>query len=114
MSKNPSTIFCFGIPNLILLNLIKLNYFIRNSDLDFHPAAKKICINSDAKKSKSKKKKKKMKKKKNIENKDNSDNWTSCHLPNIINPEEKPLNELSNDLCRNLCEYNKDLMCKYL
>ncbi|VVC32744.1 Phosphorylated adapter RNA export protein, RNA-binding domain [Cinara cedri] len=78
-----------------------------NCDLDLHSVVKKICTNSDnsdTNKSKSKKKKKKKKKK------NNSNNQTLNHLPNIINLEEKLLIELSNDLCTNLCEYNKDLM----
>lgn len=86
------------------------NYFIRKCDLDVHPVVKKMCVNSDTKKSKSKRKRKK---KKHVEKKDNNVSESSSYLSDIINVEEKSLNDFANDLCTNLCEYNKILMCKY-
>lgn len=108
-------------------------YSNRKYNFEFHPVMKNLCVNSNTKKSRTKKKKKKKngeKKKKNVgkkknaekkksvekkkvEKKNNADNQSLGHLSNIINSEKKTLDELANDLCTNLCEYNKILMCKY-
>lgn len=63
----------------------------------------KLCVSRATKTSRNKKKKKK----------NNADNQTLSHLSNIIDSEKMTLDELANNLCTNLCEYNKVLMCKY-
>lgn len=48
-----------------------------------------------------------------VEKKNYSDNKTKCRiLHDICNSEEKSIDQLLDELCTNLHEYNKNLMCK--